>query len=453
MEIPQVQYALTSDDVRVAFQDFGEGPPVVFAMAAFTHLTGLWNVDLVRRRLLEPAATSKRVLMFDHRGSGLSDGFDTSPSLADRALDILAVLDSAGVERASLSGFDLGGQVALAFAALHPERVDRLVLTNCPVGPIGRDRADALHPDVEVHESASEEARLDQVRRAIGLGTEHEWVETTPSALKHPEYIEARAEYERLVGSRDVWRKQIAAIADIDVTDLAPLVRAETLITFNDNQIHHLGHARLLHQLIPHAQLIEFDGRDVEYWVGDNWADITEQHVRFITGEAPQVPVTNRFGVVVFTDLVGSTSTSLELGDAAWKARLEQYDRAAEAAIPAHNGRIVKHTGDGHLAIFDRPDDAVRASIRLRDRLATASIPVRIGLHAGLIEERGDDISGTVVNLASRVESAAETNAVFVTSTVKDMLLGTRFRFESAGDHTLSGFDEPWALFSATGDA
>lgn len=453
MEIPPVQYAFTPDDVRIAYQDFGEGPPVVFGMAAFTHLTGLWSVDLVRRRLLEPAAASQRVLMFDHRGSGLSDGFDTPPSLADRALDILAVLDAAGVEEASISGFDLGGQVAVACAALHPERVDRLVLTNCGLGPLGRERAEVLHPEVEVHESASEEARLEQVRRAIGLGTEHEWVQTTPSALKHPDYIAARAGYERLVGSRDVWRKQIAAVSELDITDLAPRVGAETLITFNDNRIHHLGHARLLHERIPNSTLIEFEGQDVEYWVGDNWADITDQHVRFITGQAPQVPVTSRFGVVMFTDLVGSTSTSLELGDAAWKARLEQYDRAAEAAITAHNGRIVKHTGDGHLAIFDRPDDALRAALRLRDRLRAADIPVRTGLHAGLVEERGEDISGTVVNLASRVESAADTNAVFVTSTVRDMLMGTRFGFEPAGTHALSGFEEPWMLFVAAGDA
>ena len=453
MEIPPVRYALTSDDVRIAFQDFGVGPPVVFCMAAFTHLTGLWNVDLVRRRLLEPAALSQRVLIFDHRGSGLSDGFDAPPSLAARSLDVVAVLDAAGVERASLSGFDLGGQVAVAFAALYPDRAERLVLTNSRFGPGGRELAEALNPEVEVHASSSAEARLEQVRRAIGLGTEHEWVETTPSALKHPDYIAARAEYERLVGSRDVWRKQIEAIADLDITELAPLVQAEALITFNDNRVHHLGYARLLDELIQHSTLIEFDGEDVEYWVGDNWADITDQHVRFITGQAPQVPVTNRFGVVMFTDLVGSTSTSLALGDAAWKARLEQYDRAAEAAIPAHNGRIVKHTGDGHLAIFDRPDDALRAALRLRDRLEAAGIPLRTGLHAGLVEERGEDISGTVVNLASRVESAADTNAVFVTSTVKDMLMGTRFRFEAAGTHTLSGFDEPWSLFAAAGDA
>ncbi len=453
MEIPPVQYAITNDDVRIAYQDFGDGPPVVFCMAAFTHLTGLWNVDLVRRRLLEPAGLSQRVLIFDHRGSGLSDGFDNAPSLDDRTLDIAAVLDAASVDRASLSGFDLGGQVAVAFAALQADRVDRLVLTNTPIGPSARDRAAALHPDVDVHESESAEARLEQVRRAIGLGTEHEWVATTPSALKHPEYIEARPEYERLVGSRDVWRKQIGAIADLDITDLAPLVEAETLITYNDNRVHHLGYARLLDELIPNSTLIEFEGEDVEYWVGDNWADITDQHVRFITGQAPQVPVTNRFGVVMFTDLVGSTSTSLELGDTAWKARLEQYDRAAEAAIPAHSGRIVKHTGDGHLAIFDRPDDALRAAIRLRDRLGAADIPLRTGLHAGLVEERGEDISGTVVNLAARVEAAAATNTVFVTSTVKDMLMGTRFQFESAGPHHLSGFDEPWSLFAAEGDA
>lgn len=453
MAIPPVQYAITSDDVRIAYQDYGEGPPVVFCMAAFTHLTGLWNVDLVRRRLLEPAGRHQRALVFDHRGSGLSDGFETPPTLDDRALDIVAVLDAAGIERASLSGFDLGGQVAVAFAARYPERVDRLVLMNSRVGPLGRARAEELNPDIDEHPSGSAEARLEQVRRAIGLGTEHQWVETTPSALKHPEYIAARPEYERLVGSRFVWRRQIESIAELDITEHAPLVAAETLIACNDNRVHHLGYARLLHELIPNSTLVEFDGEDVEYWVGDNWAEIAAQQVGFITGEAPQAPVTSRFGVVMFTDLVGSTSTSLAMGDAEWRAHLEQYDHAAEAAIASHNGTIVKHTGDGHLAIFDRPDDALRAAIRLRDRMAGAGIALRTGLHAGLVEERGTDISGAVVNLASRVESSARTNSVFTTSTIRDMLLGTRFRFESAGLHSLSGFDEPWHLFAAEGDA
>jgi class 3 adenylate cyclase/alpha/beta superfamily hydrolase len=449
VDVPEVRYAFTSDDTRIAYQDFGEGPPVVFAFAPFTHLLGLWDVDLVRQRLLERPALSQRVLLFDQRGAGLSDGFDTPPSLDDRASDIEAVLDAAGVERTSLRGFDFGAQVAIAFAARNPERVDRIALVNARVGPVGDERANELNPDIDVHESASAASRLEQVRTSVGREeSDHLWVETSPSALRYPEYIAARTEYERLVGSRDVWRRQIESIADIDIVDVAPLVQAPTLITNNQNRIHHLGKARLLRELIPDATLVEFDGDDAEYWLGSNWAEIEDAHIRFLTGREPRLPATKRLAVVMFTDLVGSTATSLSVGDAAWKERLERYELAAQKASAENQGEIVKQTGDGHLMVFDRPDHAIRAALRLRDRMRELGSALRIGIHAGLVEARGDDISGAVVNVASRVEQAAGTNQVFVTSTIREMLIGTSAEFDNAGPHDLRGFEEPWTLYS-----
>lgn len=449
MDVPAVRYAYTSDDVRIAYQDFGDGPPGLVCNEPFTHLEGSWTVGPVRR-LFERLAHSGRVLVFDHRGSGMSDGFETPPSLEDRILDIEAVLDAAGVETTSLYGSGVGGQVAIGFAAWRSERVHRLLLMHSRVGASGEARAEELNPGIEVDPSTSAAARLEQARTVIGVeSAETRYSGNSPSAAGHPGYLESLVAYERLVGSRDVWRKQIESIADIDIVEIAPLVRAETLITSNHNRVHHLGWARLLHELIPNSTLIEFEGEDVEWWLGDNWTEIADTHIEFLTGKPPQHPATSRFGVVMFTDLVASTSSASALGDTAWKQRLDSYEQAAVDIITDHGGQIIKQTGDGHLALFDHPDRAVRAALQLSTRMEAFGTPLRIGLHGGMVEQRGDDISGTTVNIASRVENASAANEVYVTSTIREMLLGSRYEFDAAGTHSLPGFEEPWSLYRA----
>jgi pimeloyl-ACP methyl ester carboxylesterase len=268
--------------------------------------------------------------MFDHRGSGMSDGFETPPSLEDRTRDIEAVLDAAGVETTNLSGYDFGGQLAIGFSAWKPDRVDRLALMNSRVGYSGDAKAEELNPGIEIDQSSTVAVRLEQVRTEVGVeSAESRWLGNSPSAVKHPDYLEGGVAYERSVGSRDVWRKQIESVAEIDIVEIAPLVRAKTLITNNHNRVHHVGKARLLNELIPNSNLIEFEGEDMEWWLADNWTEIVDTHVEFLTGSAPQIPTTRRFGVVMFTDLVASTSSSLSLGDVEWKQRLDTYERTA----------------------------------------------------------------------------------------------------------------------------
>lgn len=448
MEIPAVRYAFTSDDVRIAYQDYGEGPATILCSGPFTHLEALWAQSLVRR-MLERTAWGQRVLMFDHRGTGMSDGFETPPPLEDRTLDVKAVMEAAEVERANLIGFAFGGQLAIGVAAWNPELVDRLVLINSRVGHSGEARARELAPDVVTDPSSLRAARLEQAAKEIGTeGSEHWWVQASPSAANHPEYSANRAWYERMVGTRDVWRRQIESIDPIDVVDIAPVVEAPTLITANDNRVHHLGKARLLHELIPNSTLVEFEGEDLEYWLADNWTDISDTHVQFLTGSTPEPPTTSRFATVMFTDLVDSTSSSLAVGDVEWQRRLHNHDQTATSIITDNNGTIIKQTGDGHLALFDRPDDALNAALQLSTTMQSLDMVLRIGIHTGIVEQRSDDISGAVVNLASRVEESASPNQILVTATVRDMLIGSTFEFDPAGSHNLKGFQEPWALHS-----
>jgi class 3 adenylate cyclase len=447
VEVPEVRYVITDDDVRIAYQDFGSGPPTVMVPNLFSHLEGLWEVELVRRPF-ERMGANLRGLLFDSRGAGMSDGFTEPPSLDDRALDIKAVLDAVGIERANVFGFDHGGQVAIGFAARYPHRVDRLVLCNSRVGRSARSQADMHNPGAGAPPNALSAESQSAGADTVGVETNESATYVSPSAAKYPDYLRSMLKLDRLVGTRDAWKRQIESTIDIDVVSVAPLVQAPTLVTHNvGNRLHHVGYARLLAELIPDSTLLEFPGDDHHYWLADNWRDIVDAHIRFITDTDVEAPADRRFAVVLFTDIVGSTSASVASGDDEWRRQLDTHDRISTRVIHRHNGSIVKHTGDGVIATFSTPSHAVDAAIDLSRELAESDIRVRGGLHAGEVEVRGDDISGAVVNLAARVEQAAADGEIYATKTLRDMLIGTSHTFEDAGSYALKGFDGDWLLY------
>ncbi len=436
---------ITDDDVRVAFQDFGSGPPVVFSQNVFGHLEGYWEFETLRR-LYERLMANVRVLIFDHRGSGMSDGFVESPSLDDRILDIKAVMDAAEVEKASLLGYDVGAQVAVGFAVAHPKRVDRLVLTNARVGVSAYRQADELNPEAEITGPLSGSENALQDLDNIGIKVDESLTEFSPSIVD--DELLAAPRFQAKVGSRDAYRRQIDSVAVLDIANIAHQVQAPTLVTHTrDNRFIHVGYARLLADLIPDSTLIEFEGDDHVLFVADNWREITDEFITFITQSGVAIPVRRRFSVVLFTDIVGSTRAALTSGDDRWRQRLDAHDRIVSRAVGDHAGSLIKNTGDGILATFDAPSQAVEAALRIRGELATSNIPIRAGIHAGEVEIRGDDVSGAVVNLAARVEQAAEDGDIYATSTIKDMLIGSTYNFESVGSHELKGFDGDWPLF------
>jgi class 3 adenylate cyclase len=447
MEFPEVRYVITDDDVRIAYQDFGSGPPTVFVPTILGHLEGYWEFEPLRR-LYERMAANLRILMFDHRGNGMSDGFKEPPSLEDRALDVEAVIDNVAVEQANLLGFAYGAQVAIGFAAQYPERVDRLTLANARVGLSAKSRAEELNPGAgQPDPSGSAEAAL-QTFDMVGIEVDESFTHFSPSAAKSPDDLRLVPKFQALVGTRDVYERQIKSFVDFDVVDIAPLVRAPTLVTHTrGNRLLHVGYARLLAELIPDSTLVEFEGDDHMFWLADNWRDIVDAQIRFITDSDVDAPVERRFAVIVFTDIVGSTSASLASGDDEWHRRLDTHDRISRRVITRHAGSVIKNTGDGFLATFNTPSQAVDAVVQLRDELADASIPIRAGIHAGEVEVRGDDIAGAVVNLAARVEQTASEDDIYATATIKDMLIGSHHNFESVGSHKLKGFDGDWPLY------
>jgi class 3 adenylate cyclase/pimeloyl-ACP methyl ester carboxylesterase len=452
MEIPEVQYVMTDDGLRIAYQVFGSGPPSVFVPAAMTHLEALWEPGLLTR-VWERTAANLRVALFDHRGSGLSDGFQQPPSLTERALDVKAVMTATGMERASLMGNEFGAQVAVAFAAEYPDRVDRLVLVNGRVGQSARPMAEELNPGVtDPGPRALSKDNLASLNR-VGIEVDEHALYFCPSLARHPDVLEWTVRLGRMAGSRSALMRQVESVAETDIVAIAQNVEAPTLIIHTiGNRLHHVGYARYLAQLMPNASLLEIPGDDQWYWIAENWKEYVDAGIRFITNTAVDAPTDRRFAVVMFTDIVGSTAISVDSGDAEWRSRLELHDRVSQRVVTQHGGSLIKNTGDGILAIFGMPSRAIDAALELNQNLRKSNIAIRTGLHAGEIEVRGKDISGATVNLAARVQHVAADGRVYTTATIRDMLIGSPYRFDDAGRQSFKGFEGNWQLFKVSSD-
>lgn len=447
MDVPLVRYADTEDGLRVAYQVFGEGPPCVVVPVGFSAIETFWAPTL--SRVWERMAANLRVVVFDHRGAGLSDGFDELPTLSERALDIGAVMDATEMDRAHVMGWEFGSQVAAQFAAEYPDRVDRLVLYNSRVGRVARDAADQLAPEAPAPPlQAVSKDNLEALNR-VGIEVDIEdLLYLNPSAAMYPDLPRQILQYQRSAGSRRAQQKQAASITDTEIVSIAPQVHAPTLIVHSvGNRMHHVGYARYLSTLIPDATLMELPGDDQMYWLSENWKDYVDAGIAFAVEKQVQIPVERALVTALFTDIVDSTARSVGVGDADWRATLDAHDRVSERVVSEHGGTLIKNTGDGILATFTMPSDAMAAALGLRDDLSERGIQIRTGIHAGEVEKRGQDISGATVNLAARVQDAAGAGEIYVTTTIREMLVGSPHTFQEVGQHPLKGFEGTWLLY------
>ncbi len=445
MNAPPVKFATSSDNVRIAYVTWGEGPPLVIAPAIISNVEMVWEHDLYRR-VFERVGQHASVIAFDKRGIGMSEPFDEPPSNEQRISDFIAVMDAEGVERANISGISEGGVMAQILAVAHPDRVDRLIASNsfAPPDYLGR-----------VAELADAPLRSREENLALwGEVIEH-WGEPTspvvpwimPSVSDDESYRIWEARFERQTATQTGFRTQLESLASLDTTGIPQQIKAPTLITHTTgDKVLSVGHGRVLAELIPTAKYIEFDAPDHFWWFAPNWRDILDSHIEFLTGGPAMSVVERSFATVLFTDIVGSTAAAADAGDQQWAETLNSHDHIAKQIVVQHSGTVVKSTGDGLLATFSGPSLAVGAAAALRAQLAGIGLSIRAGIHAGEIERRDNDIAGFAVNLAARVENAAPNGEIYVTSTVRDLLLGGSFKFEDAGAHKLKGFEDSWLL-------
>ena len=446
MEVPDVKFATSEDGVRIAYQIWGDGPTLVIAPALISNVEVVWENELFRRSL-ERLGRHLRVIQFDKRGLGLSDRFDDHQTNEQRIADFLAVMDAEGVEQATISGASEGGVMALLFAAEHPERVERLIITNS-VSPIRYwDRLERLAGD-HCLDLSEVRRRWDEIADnwASDPGVMVDWI--APSQSDNEPLLKWMARLQRLAATQDAIRRQIESVFHLDAGDAPTRVHVPTLILHSvGDRVLDVGHGRILAELIPMSRLAELDSDDHLHWLSPIWKQFVDSYVEFITGLPPSDVNTRKFGAVLFTDIVGSTAAAADAGDDQWHETLESHGRICEQAITEVGGRVVKSTGDGVLAIFDSPSAAVDVTRRLRTELAPIGIDIRAGIHAGEVEVHDDgDISGLAVNLAARVEQAAPDGEIYVSSTVRDLLLGGSHEFEDRGEHDLKGIDGRWTL-------
>jgi pimeloyl-ACP methyl ester carboxylesterase/class 3 adenylate cyclase len=435
---PQTRYA-RSGEVNIAYQVIGDGPiDLVFVPGFISHLDLQW-ADPRIARFLQKLASFSRLIMFDKRGTGLSDPVAGPAPLEDRMDDVRAVMDAAGSERAALFGLSEGGPMSVLFAATYPERTRALILC-------GTFATGTLDPD----DNPGGQGWVDTMQRVRAL-LEH-WGDGgtlsvfAPSADSERERI-GRGIFERSAASPQMARTLIEMGVEIDVRDLLPSVRVPTLVLHREEEHIPVECARYLAEHIPGARLVVLPGMDHIPFYGD--ADgYAEEIEEFLTG-ARQAPISDRIlTTVMFTDIVGSTERAAALGDARWRELVSRHDELTRAELEHHRGREVKTMGDGFLATFDGPARGIRCARAIADQVRSLEIELRAGLHTGECELIGDDIGGMAVNIGARIGALAGADEVVVSSTVKDLVVGSGISFTDRGARQLKGVPGEWHLFT-----
>ncbi|MGQ0830397.1 MAG: adenylate/guanylate cyclase domain-containing protein, partial [Microthrixaceae bacterium] len=414
MGVPDTRYA-TSDGLKLAYQAFGDGPPMILVPPLVSHVEIVWEHEL-NRRILEFEAQYLRIIQFDKRGIGGSDAFDEFPTLEQRIADITAVMDAEGLERAHLMGLSEGGLMAQHFAIRYPERVDRLVLVNT----MRSVEPDELAPFGEVPDVARTVRSFGRLVETWGVDPSFmvEWM--MPSQRDNAGFIRWAGRYQRLSASPAGIERQIASVLPLFGSTTNGAITAPTLVMHaTGDRVIPVSGGRQLAASIPGAQLVEFDMDDHFIWVNDGWRDLAAVLIPFLTDAHAGATAERRFGALLFTDLVDSTARASAMGDDRWRDAIASHDRITEAVVAGIGGRVVKRMGDGLVALFDTPSMALDAAASARSELAAVGLTIRGGVHAGEFEVLDDgDVRGLAVHLAACVQAVASPGEVLVTSTV-----------------------------------
>ncbi len=354
--------------------------------------------------------------------------------------DVLAVMDAAGSERAHLMGSLEGGLLAMAFAASHPERVESLVL----YATFARAR---WAPDYDW--APKDDERNERIELSVahwGRGTVP--LGLAPSRADDPAFRDWAARLERYSASPGTIRQIMQWIGETDVRDVLPTIRVPTLVMHRrDDTFLDVRHSRHIAAHIPGARYVELEGAEGLFSEGDSEAIIGEIE-EFLTGSRHEREPDRVLATVLFTDIVDSTGHAATLGDSGWRSLLERHDQLARRQVERHRGRYVKSTGDGMLATFDGPARAIRAAEAIEAGVRELGIEIRSGLHTGECEVMRDDVGGIAVHIGARVMGEAKAGEVLVSSTVRDLVVGSGIGFVERGTHELRGIPGEWRLFA-----
>jgi class 3 adenylate cyclase len=441
-EIPSTHY-VKSDDVHIAYQVIGEGSfDLLFVPGFVSNIETIWQSP-EQSAFFRRLASFSRLILFDKRGTGMSDRSSQIFTLEQRMHDVQAILDAVGSKRAALFGISEGGPMSLLYTATYPDRTSALVLYGsyakrswAPDYPFGwkDEQWQTVLDDIEYHWGSPQSLNI--AMRA-------------PSIAGDPHTAERIASYYRASASPGAAGAILRMNREIDVRIVLPATRVPTLILHRTAEhVIDVGHARYMAQHIPGAKLIELAGEDHQPWLGDRDTVLNEVE-KFLTGKHQVLEPERVLATVLFTDIQGSTERAAALGDHSWRELLEAFYAKVREVLRQYRGREINTLGDGFLAAFDGPARAIRCAGAIRDAVRSLNLEVRCGLHTGECEVVGNDLAGIAVHTGARVAGLAAPGEVLVSQTVRDLVAGSGLSFEDRGIHALKGVPNEWRLFRA----
>jgi class 3 adenylate cyclase len=438
---PETRYA-HAGDVRIAYQVLGEGPRDLVLVPGFVSQLELVWEHPPYERFMRRLASFARVIVFDKRGSGLSDPVSAAATVEERIDDIRAVMDAAGSERADVFGWSEGASMAAVFAAGFPERVSALVL----YGSFARGTPAEGYPWASPPEAWELALQTDE-EESWGQG--FSLLMVAPSGFEDEALVRWWGRFERQSMSPTMARAALRLCMELDIRDVLPTIRVPTLVIHRTDDVLFVEGARWIAEQIPDAQFVELLGDDHWPWITDP-DEIVDHAEEFLTGERHELEPDRVLATVLFTDIVGSTARAAALGDRRWRDLLEQHDRLVRRELERHRGRVVKTTGDGVLATFDGPARAISCAKAICERVRPLGIEARAGVHTGECELRNGDVGGIAVHIGARVADMAGPGEVVVSGTVKDLVVGSGLAFSERGTHSLKGAPGEWHLYALT---
>jgi class 3 adenylate cyclase len=439
---PETRYARLGD-ARIAYQVMGEGPPdLVVSAGTYGNIDLDWEDPLAARMYRRIAAFS-RLIRFDRRGSGSSDPLplDALPPWEAYMEEVEAVMDAVGSERAAIMGVFDAGPMAALFAATKPERTVALILANTAARLLASEDYPIGAPTEVVEEV------IDRVEETWGTEAQA-WMQA-PSRAGDEHFRRWFAKYTRGIASPTAVKAYLHAMLEADARPILSSIHLPTLVVHRTNYpLFRIEHGRYLAEHIEGARLVELPGADGALaW--ENADLLIDEIEEFLTGIRRRAVPDRALATVLFTDIVGSTERAGELRDERWLRLLDVHDETARRVVGGFDGRLIKTTGDGILAIFDGPGRGIRAAALLREELRRAGLDIRAGVHTGEVELRDGDVGGIAVHIGARVMAAAAPGEILVSRTVRDLIAGSEIRLEDRGAHQLKGVEGPWQLFAA----
>ena len=440
--IPETRYTKIGD-INIAYQVVGNGAKdLVLVPGWISNIDVFWEEPSMVR-FLNKLASFSRLILFDKRGTGLSDRATDTPMLEERMEDVRAVMDAVGSEQATLLGYSEAGTMVALFAATYPERTSAIIMISSFARRI---IADDYPWGATV---AQYQAFIDDIQHSWGgpVGMDLR----VPSRINDVQFKRWWAKLLRMGASPSTAAAITRMNIEIDVREILPSIKVPALIIHakGDKAII-LGHGRYLAENIPNSIFKVVDTEDHLPWVGAP-GEILDAVEEFVTGIKSQSNIQRILSTLMFTDIVDSTRLAQSMGDKKWRDMLENHDTIVRHELSIYRGKEIDTAGDSFFASFDGPARALRCGQAVIQSLKANGIPVRVGIHTGECELRGENLAGIAVHIAARVGELAGSDEVLVSQTVKDLTVGADLEFESRGSHVLKGVPGNWQAYAAIG--